>query len=77
LPFVVPRTENILKALLELDDTAEIIEPEQIKCKTCQQWVPLEKKYSLKCWIVHRSACCNNLRYFFFSTAATSFTKWL
>ncbi|KAF5362215.1 hypothetical protein D9756_002309 [Leucocoprinus leucothites] len=61
LPFIVPRTEKVRKALLELDDTAEAVESEQIKCKTCQQWVPLEKKYSLKAWATHKSACNNNL----------------
>ncbi|KXN87444.1 hypothetical protein AN958_08875 [Leucoagaricus sp. SymC.cos] len=61
LPFDVPRTEKVRKALLEIDDTAEIVEPEQIKCKTCQQWVPLEKKYRIKDWTAHKSACRNNL----------------
>ncbi|KAJ3563753.1 hypothetical protein NP233_g8743 [Leucocoprinus birnbaumii] len=61
LPFVVPRTEKVRKALLELDDTAGEVELEQIKCKTCQQWVPLEKKYSVKDWATHKSACNNNM----------------
>ncbi|KAF9454289.1 hypothetical protein P691DRAFT_770724 [Macrolepiota fuliginosa MF-IS2] len=62
IPFVVPRNEKTRKVLLELDDTAEIVTPSQIKCKTCEQWVPLEKRYSIKCWTRHEGACHNNLR---------------
>lgn len=61
--FVVPRTEKVRKVLLELDDTASTVESERIKCRSCQQWVPLEQRYSLKGWAAHKSACNNNLEY--------------
>jgi len=61
--FVVPRTENVRKVLLELDDTTSTVESLRIKCISCQQWVFLEEKYSLKSWAAHKSACNNNFEY--------------
>ncbi|KAF7770394.1 hypothetical protein Agabi119p4_6368 [Agaricus bisporus var. burnettii] len=60
IPFIVPRTEKIRKVLLALDDSAETVEPDQVKCKTCQDWVPLEKKYSIRSWSRHKGACRSN-----------------
>ncbi|XP_006461831.1 hypothetical protein AGABI2DRAFT_118683 [Agaricus bisporus var. bisporus H97] len=60
IPFIVPRTEKIRKVLLALDDSAETVEPDQVKCKTCQEWVPLEKKYSIRSWSRHKGACRSN-----------------
>jgi len=61
--FVVPRTEKVRKVLLELDDTTSTVESLRIKCTSCQQWVFLEEKYSLKSWAAHKFACNNNLEY--------------
>jgi hypothetical protein len=71
VPFAVPRTEKIRKVLLELDDSAETVEPERVKCKTCEQWVPLEKKYSVRAWSRHKGACRNNLKYVLFNIHCT------
>ena len=61
--FDIPATEKVRKVLLELDDTASTVEPERIKCTSCQKWVFMEEKYGLKNWAVHKSACNNNLKY--------------
>ncbi len=62
IPFVVPRSEKIRKQLLELDEHTDTVEPDRIKCDICQEWVPLEKKYNIKCWTRHEAAHYDNLK---------------
>ncbi|KAK2463551.1 hypothetical protein APHAL10511_004302 [Amanita phalloides] len=53
------RTEADRKALLEADTCAEVVQPCQVKCRTCQKWIQLSKRccYELSHWKKHKERC--------------------
>lgn len=55
----IRRTESERKFILDSDDRAESVKPDEVKCRKCQKWIRLAMKsnYALYNWNKHQESC--------------------